>query len=291
MTAAATRSMTAEVVEGLSSRRRPSASTTTPKAMKTAQNPALRNSAVRFAVASRATTTRIPVGLIAAAIASGRILRTSSDTASVGSRVGLDAAPSVSSPPPPDLSVAPVRRLRERPTAAAAASGRRVVQPAESSSTLSKRRGLRARGARAYAAVAAHMTAAGRRLRPLRYRSWTPSVRFGVPGGLRRFRGHRGTGRTRRSAAPPAQAMESTVPEEGAAWTSATPPSRRCTARPSASGWSRTSSRAPAASTRPRTASRTTSPPAWPRWACSAPPSPRSTAACRSPTTSASSTR
>ncbi len=68
--------------------------------------------------------------------------------------------------------------------------GRRVVQPAESSSTLSKRRDLRACGAGAYAAVAAHMTAAGRRLRPLRYRSWTPSERFGVPGGLRRFRGH-----------------------------------------------------------------------------------------------------
>ena len=50
---------------------------------------------------------------------------------------------------------------------------------------------------------------------------------------------------------------ESPVPKEGAAWTSATPPSRRCTARPSASGWSRTSSRAPAPSTRPRTASPT----------------------------------
>ena len=47
----------------------------------------------------------------------------------------------------------------------------------------------RARGARAYAADAAHMTAAGRRLRPLRYRSWTPSVRFGVPWGSSSFPG------------------------------------------------------------------------------------------------------
>ena len=45
--------------------------------------------------------------------------------------------------------------------------GPAVVQPAESSSTLSKRAGLRGRARPAYDAGAAHMTADGRRLRPL----------------------------------------------------------------------------------------------------------------------------
>ncbi len=65
-----------------------------------------------------------------------------------------------------------------------------------------------------------------------------------------------GPGPPLRGSAGPGQ-WKQRVPEEGAAWTSVTPPSRRCTVRPSASGWSRTSSRAPAASTRPRTASPT----------------------------------
>ncbi len=80
---------------------------------------------------------------------------------------------------------------------------------------------------------------------------WRPWGSSSFPGAVRCARPEPAASRPLRP-----QTMESTVPEEGAAWTSATPPSRRCTARRSASGSSRTSSRAPAASTRPRTASR-----------------------------------